>query len=100
MCPCTHHHLQVVIIIQDLYSANSLLSTVHCTKLSKVDFISVVNTANCVYKRLENVFNSSISRCCPEPFYIMKNACKAFSRYSNRPGTPNFEVSHERKYVR
>ncbi|CAI9553402.1 unnamed protein product, partial [Staurois parvus] len=62
----------------------------------------LVKAPNHVYKRLrlEHFLNSFISRCCPEPFFIMKNACKAFSRYSNGPGTPYFEVSHERKYVR
>ncbi|CAI9542167.1 unnamed protein product, partial [Staurois parvus] len=39
-----------------------------------------LKTANHVYKRLrlEFFFNSFSSRCCPEPSFIMKNACKAF----------------------
>ncbi|CAI9587956.1 unnamed protein product [Staurois parvus] len=43
----------------------------------------LVNASNCVYKRLhlEFFFISSFSRCCPEPFFIMKNACQAFSWY-------------------
>ncbi|CAI9571268.1 unnamed protein product [Staurois parvus] len=38
--------------------------------------------ANRVYKhvRFYIFFNSSSSRCSPEPFFIMKNACNAFSR--------------------
>ncbi|CAI9560981.1 unnamed protein product [Staurois parvus] len=32
-------------------------------------------------------FNSYSSQCCPEPFFIMKNASKAFSRYSNGENT-------------
>ncbi|CAI9567807.1 unnamed protein product [Staurois parvus] len=59
----------------------------------------LVNASNHVHKHLslENFLNSSISRCCPKPFFIMKNACKAFSRYSNGPGTQYFEVLYEKK---
>ncbi|CAI9552301.1 unnamed protein product, partial [Staurois parvus] len=54
---------------------------------SAVGFISVSNAKRqiafvsvCVLIFFSNSFSS---RCCPEPFFIMKNACKAFSRYSN-----------------
>ncbi|CAI9559061.1 unnamed protein product, partial [Staurois parvus] len=45
--------------------------------------------ANSIYKclRLKHFINSYSSRCCPEPFFIMKNACKAFSRYSDGQNT-------------
>ncbi|CAI9542216.1 unnamed protein product, partial [Staurois parvus] len=45
--------------------------------------------ANRVYKhlRLNFFFISSSSRCCPKPFFSMKNACKAFSRFSNEQNT-------------
>ncbi|CAI9544438.1 unnamed protein product, partial [Staurois parvus] len=39
--------------------------------------------------RLNFFFNSLSSRCCPEPFFIMKNACKTFSRYSDGQNTKN-----------
>ncbi|CAI9538705.1 unnamed protein product, partial [Staurois parvus] len=47
--------------------------------------------ANHVYKRLrlKFFFNSSSSRCCPEPFFIMKNACKTFSKCSDGHNTEN-----------
>ncbi|CAI9575495.1 unnamed protein product, partial [Staurois parvus] len=49
-----------------------------------------LNAANRIYKclRLEAFSNCSMSRCCPEPFFIIRNACKAFSMYSNGPSTP------------
>ncbi|CAI9593928.1 unnamed protein product [Staurois parvus] len=45
--------------------------------------------AHRVYKRLRLTFffNSSSSQCCPESFFIMKNAWKAFSRYSDGQNT-------------
>ncbi|CAI9540480.1 unnamed protein product, partial [Staurois parvus] len=45
--------------------------------------------ANCIYKRLRLnfFFNSSSSQCCLEPFFIMKNACKEFSRCSDGQNT-------------
>ncbi|CAI9590728.1 unnamed protein product, partial [Staurois parvus] len=45
--------------------------------------------ANRIYKCLLLKFfsNSSSSRCCLEPFFIMKNACKVVSRYSNGQNT-------------
>ncbi|CAI9593629.1 unnamed protein product, partial [Staurois parvus] len=48
-----------------------------------------LNAADRIYKRLrlKFFFNSSSSQCCPEPFFIMKNACKVFSRYSDGQNT-------------
>ncbi|CAI9546978.1 unnamed protein product, partial [Staurois parvus] len=57
---------------------------------SAVDFISISNAKRqiaFISLRLKLFFNSSSSRCCPEPFFIMKNACKVFSRYSNGQNT-------------
>ncbi|CAI9610177.1 unnamed protein product, partial [Staurois parvus] len=59
---------------------------------SAVHFISISNAKRqiafikCLHFNFF-FFNSSSSECCPEPFFIMKNAGRAFSRYSNGQNT-------------
>ncbi|CAI9606152.1 unnamed protein product, partial [Staurois parvus] len=54
---------------------------------SDVDFISVSNAKWHKRLHLKFFFNSSSSQCCPEPFFIMKNASKEFSRCSDGQNT-------------